>query len=60
MWFLIRVLMMRNYLLVLLCSVVFSWSIPKPMESIENYNVMIIHGAYSACQLWGSLQNELG
>ena len=23
-----------------------SWSIPKPMESIENYNVMLIHGAY--------------
>ncbi|WP_277001623.1 hypothetical protein [Hallerella succinigenes] len=23
-----------------------SWSIPKPMESITNYNVMLIHGAY--------------
>lgn len=23
-----------------------SWSVPKPMESIENYNVMLIHGAY--------------
>ena len=22
------------------------WSVPKPMESIENYNVMLIHGAY--------------
>ncbi|WP_308604038.1 hypothetical protein [uncultured Fibrobacter sp.] len=27
----------------LICN---SWSIPKPMESIENYNVMLIHGAY--------------
>ena len=23
-----------------------SWATPKPMESIENYNVMLIHGAY--------------
>ena len=23
-----------------------SWSISKPMESIENYNVMMLHGAY--------------
>ena len=29
--------------LTLICD---SWSIPKPMESIENYNVMLIHGAY--------------
>lgn len=29
--------------LVMVCE---SWSIPKPMESITNYNVMIIHGAY--------------
>ena len=29
--------------LILICD---SWSIPKPMESIENYNVMLIHGAY--------------
>ena len=38
--------MMRIYLLFVLSFVVFSWSIPKPMESIENYNVMLIHGAY--------------
>lgn len=38
--------MMRIYLLFVLSLVVFSWSIPKPMESIENYNVMLIHGAY--------------
>ena len=37
---------MRNYLLFVLCTAFFSWSISKPMESIENYNVMLIHGAY--------------
>jgi hypothetical protein len=25
--------------------VVVGWSIPKPMESITNYNVMMIYGA---------------
>ena len=25
-----------------------SWSIPKPMESIENYNVLLVHGAYGS------------
>lgn len=25
-----------------------SWAEPKPMESIENYNVMIVHGAYGS------------
>lgn len=29
--------------LILICD---SWSIPKPMESIENYNVLMVHGAY--------------
>lgn len=29
-------------ILVMACE---SWSIPKPMESITNYNVMMVHGA---------------
>lgn len=33
--------------LTLICE---SWSIPKPMESIENYNVMLLHGAYGSDQ----------
>ena len=42
--------MKRRIVLSLLTLICVSWSIPKPMESIENYNVMIVHGAYSACQ----------
>lgn len=30
--------------------VVVGWSIPKPMESIENYNVLLLHGAYGKDQ----------
>ena len=36
---------MKKYLLLVLCSVVLSWAIPKPMESIDNYNVLMVHGA---------------
>ena len=39
---------MKKYLLLVLCTVVLSWSIPKPMESIDNYNVLMVHGAYGA------------
>ena len=27
---------------------VFCWSIPKPMEAVANYNVLLIHGAYGS------------
>ena len=39
---------MKKILLLVLCTVVLAWSIPKPMESITNYNVMLIHGAYGS------------
>ena len=38
-----------NQLIVCILLIAFtaiSWATPKPMESIENYNVMLIHGAY--------------
>ena len=40
--------MMRIYLLFVLSLVVFSWSIPKPMESLTNYSVLMVHGAYGS------------
>ena len=39
---------MKKILLLILSALSFSWTTPKPMESIENYNVMIVHGAYGA------------
>lgn len=39
---------MKKVLLVFLLFTVYGWSVPKPMESIENYNILIIHGAYGA------------
>ena len=37
--------MMRMLIILLIALVSVCWSIPKPMESITNYNVMMIHGA---------------
>ena len=39
---------MKKVLLLVIAVAVFSWSIPKPMESIENYNVLMVHGAYGS------------
>ncbi len=39
---------MKKLIIVLLVIANACWSVPKPMESIENYNVMVIHGAYGA------------
>ena len=39
---------MKKLVLLLLSFAVVSWSIPKPMESIEKYNVMLVHGAYES------------
>ena len=33
-----------------------SWAVPKPMESITNYNVMMLHGAYGPKNDDGELQ----
>ena len=33
-------------LLLVLTVVCESWAVPKPMESITNYNVLLLHGAY--------------
>ncbi|MEE3491288.1 MAG: hypothetical protein VZR10_10480, partial [Methanobrevibacter sp.] len=39
---------MKNFVVLLLVSVVCVWAIPKPMESVENYNIVLVHGAYQA------------
>lgn len=39
---------MKNILLFVITLVVACWSIPKPMESITNYNVVMVHGAYES------------
>ena len=41
---------MKRYLILFLVLTIAceSWAVPKPMESIENYNVMLLHGAYES------------
>ena len=37
---------MKNIFVVIALFITFAWSVPKPMESIEKYNVLLLHGAY--------------
>ncbi len=39
---------MKKIFLVLIFLAAYAWSIPKPMESIENYNILMVHGAYGS------------
>ena len=39
---------MKKVLLLVIAVAVFCWSVPKPMESVENYNIVLVHGAYQA------------
>ena len=49
-------MLMKNIIVLMMAVAVFSWSIPKPMESITNYNVMMVHGAYGLYNDDGELQ----
>ena len=42
---------MKKVLLLLVVFAIVGWSVPKPMESITNYNVMMVHGAYGSGQV---------
>ena len=37
---------MKKLLLLVMAFAIGGWAVPKPMESIENYNVLMVHGAY--------------
>ena len=47
---------MKKVLLLLMVFAIVGWSVPKPMESITNYNVMMVHGAYGPYDDDGNLQ----
>ena len=33
---------------------VYGWAVPKPMESVENYNILMVHGAYGSSKGFGN------
>ena len=39
---------MRKIFIAVALIAAYAWPIPKPMESIENYNVLMVHGAYGS------------
>lgn len=48
---------MKKILLVIFLVVASGWSIPKPMESVTNYNVLLVHGAYGSDKCFDLLTN---
>ncbi len=50
---------MKNILLLVVALSIGCWAVPKPMESITNYNVMLLHGAYGHTDADGALQGFL-
>ena len=45
---------MKKLLVLMMFLGIVGWSIPKPMESVENYNVVLVHGAYGKDQGFSS------
>ena len=39
---------MKNILLFVFVFIISCWAVSKPMESVENYNIVLVHGAYQA------------
>ena len=39
---------MRNILLFVVFAIAGCWAVPKPMESVANYNILMVHGAYGS------------
>ena len=48
---------MKKVLLLVIAVAIFCWSIPKPMESVTNYNVLMVHGAYGSDKCFDLLTN---
>lgn len=49
---------MKKFIALLTAFASVCWSIPKPMESIENYNVLMVHGAYGSDKGIENCSNE--
>jgi pimeloyl-ACP methyl ester carboxylesterase len=39
---------MKNVLLFVITFVIGCWAVPKPMESVANYSMLMVHGAYGS------------
>ena len=39
---------MKKIISLLILGINICWALPKPMESIEKYNVLLVHGAYES------------
>lgn len=49
---------MRNILLFVVFAIAGCWAVPKPMESVANYNILMVHGAYGSDKGIENCSNE--
>lgn len=47
---------MRNILLFVVFAIAGCWAFPKPMESVANYNILMVHECDNSCPLPGTLK----
>ena len=48
---------MKKVLFLVIVLAIMGWTIPKPMESVENYNIVLVHGAYGSDKCFDLLTN---
>ncbi|WP_173383411.1 LamG-like jellyroll fold domain-containing protein [Fibrobacter succinogenes] len=49
---------MKNSFVFVMAFAIGCWSTPRPMESVENYNVLLLHGAYGEETGWKNRTQE--
>lgn len=50
-------MVMKEIVALMIVLAIMGWTIPKPMESVTNYNVLMIHGAYGSDKCFDLLTN---
>ena len=45
---------MKKLIALVMAFVIVCWAVPKPMESVENYNILMVHGAYGSSKGFGN------
>lgn len=49
---------MRILVVLVLAFVVNCIAVPKPMESVTNYNILMVHGTYGSSKCFDLLTND--
>ena len=50
-------MVMKEIVALMMVLAIMGWAIPKPMESVEKYNIVLVHGAYGSDKCFDLLTN---